>query len=184
MDRGARIDRRAAMRRGALLVAGLVAAPVAGALAACAAAEPRPIAFGRDECAYCRMVISDPRYAASLLTAKGRTVVFDSAECAASYSAQAREDGGRDAGRLVWVSDYDRPGTLIPARQARFVRAGGPGSPMGKGLAAFRSDADARRLSAGAATSGWDEVIALVAREGLRRGISLNIVPATPGAQR
>jgi copper chaperone NosL len=183
-DTGVRIDRRAALRKGALLIAGAVAAPALGALAACAATEPRPIAFGRDECAYCRMVVSDSRFAGALLTATGRTMVFDSAECLAGYYAQEGGDRGRDAVQSVWVSDYDHPGHLIPARRARYLRLSGPGSPMGKGLAAFRSDADARRMAEGAATSGWDEVLALVGREGPRRGIAVNLVPAVLATRR
>ena len=174
-----RIDRRAALRKGALLVAGAVAAPGFAALAACAAGEPRPIAYGRDECAYCRMVVADSRFAAALLTAKGRTMVFDSPECLASYYAQEAGNRGRDAVQSIWVSDHDHPGSLIPARRARFLRRAGPGSPMGKGLIAFRSDASARLVADSAATLGWDEVLALVGREGLRRGIAANLVPAT-----
>lgn len=177
-ESGVRVDRRAALRKGALLIAGAVAAPALGALAACAASEPRPIAFGRDECAYCRMVVSDSRFAAALLTARGRTVVFDSAECLAGYYAQQRGDRGGDEAQSLWVSDYEHPGHLIPARRARFLRLAGPGSPMGKGLVAFRSDADARRMAEGSSTLGWDEVLALVEREGLRRGVAANLAPA------
>ena len=179
-----RIDRRAVLRKGALLVAGVVAAPALGVLAACAATEPRPIAFGHDECAYCRMVVSDSRFAAALLTAKGRTVVFDSAECLASYYGQQQADRGRDAVQSLWVSEYDRPGHLTPARRARFLRLEGPGSPMGKGLAAFRSEADASRWAGGATTLGWEAVLALVGREGLPRGIAAVVTPALPEGRR
>lgn len=183
-ESGLRIDRRAALRKGALLIAGVVSAPALSALAACAATEPRPIAYGRDECAYCRMVVSDSRFAAALLTAKGRTVVFDSIECLASYYAQQQGDRGRDGVQSLWVSDYDLPGHLIAARRARFVRLEGPASPMGKGFAAFRSDGAARRMAEGAATSGWDEVLAVVGREGLRRGIAANLAPAMAAGRR
>jgi len=181
---GTPIDRRAALRKGALLLAGAFAVPSLGAIAACTTTEPRPIAYGRDECAYCRMVVSDSRFAAALVTATGRTLVFDSIECLASYCAQGRDDRGRDAVQSPWVSDYEHPGHLLAARRARFVRVGGPGSPMGQGLVALRSDADARRVAEGSRTSGWDEVLALVGREGLRRGIAANVVPVAPGGSR
>jgi copper chaperone NosL len=184
MVSGVLIDRRAALRKGALLIAGAVAAPALGALAACATTEPRPIAYGHDECAYCRMIISDARFGAALVTAKGRTVAFDSSECLASYYAQEGGNRGRDAAQSLWVSDYDHPGHLLPARRARFLRMGGPGSPMGKGVAAFRSDADARGAAEGSPTLGWDEVLALVGREGMRRGIAANVVPFAPRESR
>ena len=161
---GAGIGRRAAFRRGALLVIAAAAAPMLGVIEACAANGPRAIAYDHDECAYCRMVVSDPRFAAAMVTAKGRTLPFDSIECLAGFYAQSRRDHGRDATRSLWVSDYARPGQLIAAERARFLRVEGPGSPMGKGLMAFRSDDDARRVSSAAATSGWTEVVALVER--------------------
>lgn len=183
-DAGIRIDRRAALRKGALLIAGALAAPTLGALAACAATEPRPIAYGHDECAYCRMIVTDSRFAGALVTAKGRTLAFDSVECLASYCTQESAARGRNAAQSLWVSDYDHPGHLIPARRARFVRVNGPDNSMGKGVVAFRSDADAQRVAEGSATSGWDEVLALVARDGLRRGIAGNLAPAVPAKLR
>jgi copper chaperone NosL len=179
---GVRIDRRAALRTGALLIAGAAAAPALGVLAACATTEPRAIAYGHDECAYCRMVVSDARFAAALVTAKGRTVAFDSAECLASYYAQERRDRGRDAVHSLWVSDYRHPGQLIPARRARFVRIGGPGSPMGKGLIAFRSDADTHGMTDGSATLGWDEVVALVEGEGPDGALARRLAEALAAA--
>ena len=179
-----RIDRRAALRKGALLIAGAIAAPTLAALSACAVSEPRPIAYGHDECAFCRMIVTDSRFAGALVTAKGRTLAFDSVECLASYCTQESGAHGRNAAQSIWVSDYEHPGHLIPARRARFIRMDGPDNIMGKGLAAFRSDADAHHVASGSATSGWDEVLALVARDGLRRGIAGNLAPAVPAKLR
>lgn len=166
------VGRREALRRGILLAAGVAAAPALGALAACAPAGPRPIAYGRDECAYCRMVISDPRFGAALVTAKGRTVVFDSVECLASWYDLGRDERGRDGARSLWVSDYNRPRKLLDATRARYLRVAGPASPMGKGLIAVASDADARLVAGASETSGWDMVVATVRREGMERGIA------------
>ena len=184
MDAGIRMDRRAALRKGALLIAGTLAAPTLGALAACAATEPRPIAYGRDECAYCRMIVTDSRYAAALVTAKGRTLAFDSVECLASYCAQDADGRGGTNPQSLRVSVYDHPGHLVPAPRARFMRMGGADGGMGTGLVAFRSDADARRLAPESMTLGWDDVLALVARDGLRRGIAGNLAPASPAKRR
>ena len=71
----------------------------------------------------------------------------------------------------MWVSDYRRPGTLVPATEARFLRARGGGSPMGKGLLAGTpgSDDDAFRREMGVEEPpmAWHEVVALTEREGL-----------------
>lgn len=139
-------------------------------LVACERA-PRPIAYGHDGCDYCRMVISDPRYGAELVTATGKVHTFDSIECLAAYYLQARASGA--AARSVVVSDFERPGTFLPAAEARYLRAAGPASPMGKGLTAFAPGADSaalRRVGGDAAPLRWDEVLALVEREGMARG--------------
>lgn len=175
------IGRRDALRRGMLLIAGVVAVPAFGGLAACTAAGPRPIAYGHDECAYCRMVVSDARFGAALVTSKGRTLVFDSVECLASWYAQSRDDRGGNAARSVWVSDYNRPGTLLDAERARYVRVGGPASPMGKGLIAIASDADARLVAGAGETSGWGDVVATIRREGLQRGVAGALAPSAAG---
>lgn len=142
--------------------------PAAAWLLGACAPGPRPIAYGREACDYCRMVISDPRYGAELVTRKGKVHTFDSIECLAAYYLQARAAGTVHS---VWVSDFARPGTLLAAADARFVRAGGPGSPMGMGLTAFATDAAAlRRATGGARPLRWDDVIDLVAREGTPQG--------------
>lgn len=55
----------------------------------CAYAKPEPIAYDVDACAYCRMQISDPRFGAALVTAKSRTLKFDSIDCLVAYYRQA-----------------------------------------------------------------------------------------------
>ena len=165
---GKRIDRRAALRRGAILLAGAFAAPALGALEACAADGPRAIAYGRDQCAFCRMVVSEPRFAAALVSAKGRTFVFDSIECLAGYCLQSEATLGAEPARSLWVTDSERPGTLIRAERARFLREDGPSSPMGKGLLAL-SSADSQVASRSRVVT-WTEVLALMEREGLQPG--------------
>ncbi|GLC25238.1 hypothetical protein [Roseisolibacter agri] len=140
-------------------------ATVAGvlALAGCAPAVPRAIAYGREACAECRMVAGDPRFGAELVTAKGKLYVFDSIECLAAYTL-AR--GGDARGR--WVTDYEHPGTLVPVDSARFRRLAGPaGSPMGRGLAATR-----RGVNRAAEEMAWSDVLALLRDEGLAGGAS------------
>ena len=137
--------------------------------AACGGHGPRPIDYGRDECGYCRMTITDRRYGAEVVTTTGKVHEFDSIECLAAYYLQAR--AARTV-RSAWVTDYEHPGTLVPAADARYLRASGPGSPMGKGLTAFASDADAAALARryGGEPMRWEEVLALVGREGMPEG--------------
>jgi copper chaperone NosL len=156
-----------------LCAASLAAVPLLGALQGCTAGAPRAIAIGRDQCANCRMVVSDPRYATELVTAKGRTLAFDSIECLATFVL--RNDASPAVDRLaigsLWVAAHPAPNALMPAEQGWFQREEGPGSPMGKGLTAFATEGEARAHGYARTSSlGWDEVLALVEREGLRRG--------------
>lgn len=148
------------------LLAALALAPF---LAACDRG-PVPIAYDLDGCDYCRMQISDPRYGGELITRTGKVHKFDSIECLASFYATLHDSA---TVRSLWVSDYRKPGTLIPAREALYIHHEGPGSPMGRGLLALPGDADAAGVVAPAGdTLGWSAVVQLVSREGLAPGIS------------
>jgi copper chaperone NosL len=113
----------------------------------CAPGVPDAILYGVDACAYCRMQISDQRFGAVLVTAKGRTVKFDSIDCLIAYfhRASAEREGG---GATVWVSDFRNPGTLLRADTARFINLGPGRTPMGRerGWAAVATARDAAAL--------------------------------------
>jgi copper chaperone NosL len=112
-------------------------------LAACGPAKPEPIGYDADQCAYCRMQISDRRFGAELLTRHGRSIKFDSIECLLAFYKQAASAG--DVG-TVWVSDFRHPGTLIDATHATFVDLGVGRAPMGRGWAAVATAEDAAKL--------------------------------------
>ncbi|MEX0692088.1 MAG: nitrous oxide reductase accessory protein NosL [Gemmatimonadales bacterium] len=109
-----------------------VSAVVTLVLLACTVG-PRPIVYDEDTCARCRMVVSDRRYGAELVTATGRVLVYDGIECVAQGVREA------EAGDVVsvWVTDSDQPETLIRAETAYFLQAASLPSPMGAGLTAF-----------------------------------------------
>lgn len=109
------------------------------AVMACASGRPEIIAYDADQCVYCHMQISDPRFGAVLVNAHGRSMKFDSIECLRAYYAQAV---ARHDVASVWVSDYTHPGTMLNAEGARFVELGGGRSPMGRGLAALPAQPD------------------------------------------
>jgi copper chaperone NosL len=67
---------------GSLRRARAALAALALALAACARGEgPSPIAWDREPCAHCRMLISEPRFAAQLETEDGEVRSFDDPGC-------------------------------------------------------------------------------------------------------
>jgi copper chaperone NosL len=106
-------------------------------LVACVGTPP-PIEYGIQGCDYCRMEITDSRYGAQLVTTRGKVYAFDSIECLASFAETLPEDRIRS----ILVTDFSRPGTMIPVENARFYRDERRGGPMGAGLLAVAHDAD------------------------------------------
>lgn len=107
--------------------------------------EPDPILFGVQECAHCRMTITERAFAAQLMTNKGRTHSFDAIECMLKY-AKANFESNEEV-NLFRVADQDQPNDLIDATQAVFVVSPFIPSPMGGNLSAYRNrDAALTRL--------------------------------------
>jgi copper chaperone NosL len=135
-------------------------------LAAGCAIEPRPVQYGAVECDQCRMVVSDPGFAAQALTRKGKAHTFDSVECLAAFLA-----GGTVADEelhSVWVQDFDGPERWLPAREAAYVVDSEVRSPMGAGLTAHASaDAAGTHVQRhGGRTLDWGGVVLHVAAAG------------------
>ena len=166
------ITRRAALRRLGLVTLGAAVAPSLAALEGCGESGPRAIAYGREECGWCRMTVSDARYGAVQLTARGKQQAFDSIECLAQATLALDASGQPRAATRSWVTDSLRPGTLVPASSARYLRSAGPGSPMGKGFRAFASAPDAEREQQrnGGVTMSWEEVLTVIGSDHAARG--------------
>lgn len=95
-------------------------------------AKPEPIDFGEDQCKYCMMIISDPKFGAEMITAKGRVYKYDAIECMVDH---LREED--PAYRQLLAIAYDRPEVLHPVDSLHFVISPAYRSPMGENLAAF-----------------------------------------------
>jgi copper chaperone NosL len=152
--------RREAIRLLATLPLAAALLPVVG----CRAEGPRAIRVGEEECAHCRMRISQEAFAAQLRSDRGRTWVFDSIECMVGWAQEAVElPEERVAG--WWVTDFEAPGTWLEAARAVYLRSEHLRSPMGLGLSAY-ADASAARAQQGAHGGDvldWTEVQARVA---------------------
>jgi copper chaperone NosL len=88
------------------------------------------------------MTIMDNRFAASLLTNKGRTYAFDAAECMVQYLAEPHDGVTVKA---IRVSDFSSPGSMTDANNAFFLICEKLPSPMGGNLTAY-AHADTCRL--------------------------------------
>ena len=112
-------------------------------------AGPEPIAFGQDQCTFCRMTIAEPTFGAELITDKGRVLKYDAAECLIHHL-----EADAPPHEQLLVIAYDEPGQLYPVDSLTFVISPEYRSPMGANLAGFRS-ADKAKPGEG---MGWDEV--------------------------
>lgn len=93
-----------------------------------APAKPQPVAWDRETCAECRMLISDHRYAAQMQTADGRVLNFDDPSCLMTY--ELREHPQVHA---VYFHDSASERWLAPNETSFLQNAA---TPMGHGLAA------------------------------------------------
>lgn len=127
------------------------------ATAGCATAEPRAVVVGEDQCNFCRMEITEPRFATQVIHTTGKIVMFDSVECLAGYVR------GNEATSIksVWVADAATDGEFVRAEDAGFVVDGSLRGPMGRAVAfASPADAAAQRESVGGFTVSWAALLA------------------------
>lgn len=108
-------------------------------LGSCGQQTPH-IDLGEVECAHCRMNVSDPRFAAVIMTTKGRQYSFDGPECMVSFVTQGSLPEAEVA--QWYVSDFEHPSVLLDATKALYVHGPAFRSPMRGDVAAFASKVD------------------------------------------
>ena len=121
-----------------------VAACLCAVAAGCfGATEDRPpsLRLGEEACDRCRMLINDDRFAAALAMADGEKRIFDEIGCLLEYQA-----ANTAPVRRYWVRCY-RSSQWLDAQQAFFVHSLQLHTPMGCGLAAVPTFAEARELA-------------------------------------
>lgn len=110
-------------------------------LATACSQEPAEVHYGSDECAHCKMMITDEQFAAQIVTDKGKAYKFDAIECMAVYDRQNKSEHD---GAVRYVSDYNNPGSWLRVGEAQFVKSKVVNSPMGESLLAFPSENQAQ----------------------------------------
>lgn len=112
-----------------LALAGIVAALAIGLRSAQRIPdEPQPVAWDRVSCAHCQMLVSEPAFAAQLITQDGEVLVFDDPGCALAY---IRAQGTKI--HRLWFYSQAAGGWLAPDDVAFAAVAH---TPMGYGLMA------------------------------------------------
>lgn len=104
--------------------------------------KPAVIHYGSDECAHCKMMITDAQFASQIVTDKGKAYKFDAIECMAVYYRMNKDELDEVT---LYVSDYDNPGNWLNAKDAQYVKSKVVNSPMGESLLAFPSKEKAQK---------------------------------------
>lgn len=135
----------------------------AGLAASGCSRGPKPIRYGQDECAHCKMTLVDQHYGAEHVTARGRVFLFDDLNCLTAHLRRASQP--EDPAAQSLVIDFNRPNRLLPVGQALFLQHPGLRTPMASSLGAFSSEAELetvrRQLGGGGRVLRWAEVNAL-----------------------
>ena len=123
----------------------------------CSKTEVVPIKLNVDTCDFCKMTIADGKYAAEVITEKGRVYKFDDFMCMIHYG----KENSNTKMTTYYVNDYTQDNVLIAAETAFFLSEGTIQSPMRGGIIAFSSENDAKefeiKLKAKPVT--WEAVI-------------------------
>lgn len=122
--------------------------------------RPEPLIYTSDICHHCKMTLMDPKYGAELVTKKGKVFKFDSVECLGAYMHE--EPGAGSDAHSLWVVDANRPGELLPAGTASYLKSEKLASPMGGGLTAVADPAAAESLKRkyGGQILSWEMTLA------------------------
>ena len=95
---------------------------------------PSPVDPRNDACASCRMLVSDLRTAAQLVSPGEEPLFFDDLGCLGHYLREHPERRGA----VAYVADH-RTGRWVPAREAVYVLQPSASTPMGSHLLSFGS---------------------------------------------
>lgn len=116
--------------------------------AACSRGPVPPVVLDtrNDQCGWCRMAVSDARFAAQLVSPSEEPRTFDDIGCLATF---LKSGGAPAKGQIAYVADH-RTKAWVRASAAVYTKKPGLETPMGSGLVAH-ADAASRDADADAA---------------------------------
>lgn len=97
---------------------------------------PEPIRFGKDACHFCKMIITDQRFGAELITDKHKIYKFDDTHCVVSFLKSG--DVSKTAIADIYLIDYSQQGQFVKATESFLFQSDALRSPMGGNVAAFK----------------------------------------------
>lgn len=128
-----------------------------GTFASCSASGPRPVKINEDACAYCKMTVTDPAFAAQLTTAKGRQYIFDDVACMMGF----KKENASVEHAHYYIADFCSPSDFVNMDHAILLQSDSLRSPMGGNVAGFalQDSAMVYKAKYGAAEIKWADYI-------------------------
>lgn len=111
-------------------------------LANCQEQALEPVALSpEDMCAYCKMAISEKRYAAELIDTEGQAFKFDDIGCMTNFVHRSSPKAS-----AYFVMDFDER-QWIRAEDAYYIRSSEFTTPMNGSIVAFKNESKARQAA-------------------------------------
>ncbi len=105
---------------------------------------PDPIKTGIDNCYFCKMTISDPRFGAEIITKKGKTYKFDDTHCILSF-LKTNELTADDI-KGIYLSNYCETHELLNVKGSFLLQTNNLRGPMGGNIAAFSNTDSLKKI--------------------------------------
>ena len=120
------------------------------------------INYSNDECDYCRMQITDNRYAAKIVEKNDSLYKFDSIECLIGFTLV--KNVSENDSVTFYVCDFFHPGNFIEIKNSFFVHNDDFMSPMALNVQSFSSQSDREKFvkENGGEEISWDDVVNMV----------------------
>jgi copper chaperone NosL len=132
----------------------VLAAVVFSAIVVSCSSGPIEIAYGKDECALCRMTIMDNRFGTELVNSKGKAYKFDSVECLVNY---VNDNDVTD--HKPYVTQFNVPEKLVSADNVQYLISEEIPSPMGENISAHPSGTDLTVYNNESIIFNWNELL-------------------------
>lgn len=122
-------------------------------------AQPEPFRYGVDNCHFCKMGITDPKYGCEVVTKKGKVYKFDDLVCLVRFQESGAVPENEIAHKVV--IHFEKENSFLPVAGAAFWYSPNLRSPMGSHIAAFpgREAAEKSRPGGEGKLLTWPEVI-------------------------
>lgn len=105
---------------------------------------PQDIKLGTDQCDHCKMTITEQKFAAELVTEKGRVYKFDDVQCMKEY---AKDNADKSQNAKTYGVDFTS-GKFVDLSSSTLIQGGKIESPMGGNYRVYSDKAAAQKAAA------------------------------------